>query len=69
MKHYISRILANLIFLVLMLLPAAGYAQLGDPEGDPDAPVDGGLITLVAAGVGYGIKKAVDNRKNGRASK
>jgi hypothetical protein len=36
----------------------------GDPSGD-DVPVDGGLSLFIAAGVGYGIKKAKDlkNRK------
>lgn len=27
------------------------------PGGDPDAPVDGGLATLVVAGIGYTLKR------------
>ncbi len=36
----------------------------GDPGGDPDLiPVDGGLGFLLAAGVGYGVKKAREYKK------
>jgi hypothetical protein len=36
----------------------------GDPGGDPDLiPVDGGLGFLLAAGVGYGVKKAREYQK------
>jgi hypothetical protein len=40
-----------------------------DPGGDPGSagggvPVDGGLALLLAAGAGYGAKKAYDYRKN-----
>ena len=36
-----------------------------DPNclGDPDAPLDGGVGFLVAAGVAYGVKKMRDKRK------
>jgi hypothetical protein len=37
-----------------------------DPWADPDSndvPVDGGLSLFIAAGVGYGIKKAKDLKK------
>ena len=36
-----------------------------DDDGGPldDAPIDGGLSLLVAAGVGYGVKK-IRSRKN-----
>ena len=36
-----------------------------DNDGLPldDAPIDGGLSLLVAAGVGYGIKKVKHHRK------
>lgn len=27
-----------------------------DPGGDPDAPIDGGIALLAAAGVAYGVK-------------
>ena len=36
----------------------------GEPGGDPDLiPVDGGLGFLLAAGVGYGVKKAREYRR------
>ncbi len=43
-------------------------AQPGGPGGDPDppptsVPFDGGLSLLVAAGAGFAIKKARDNRR------
>ena len=58
------RVLA--VFTLLLLLN--GYsqfcvAQIGDPGDDPDAPIDGGISLLIAAGVGYGLKKAHDKRK------
>lgn len=30
---------------------------------NPICPIDGGVVALLAAGVGYGIKKARDSRK------
>jgi len=45
-------------------------AQPGGPDSDPGGPqsgavpVDGGLALLLAAGAGYGAKKAYDYRKN-----
>ncbi len=47
--------------LVFFLLPSLLHAQPGFGDDVDDVPVDGGLSLLVAAGVGYGIKKA---RKN-----
>jgi hypothetical protein len=34
---------------------------------DFDAPIDGGLSLLLAAGVGYGVKKIRDSRKKKEA--
>ena len=50
-------ILSLSIFFSIMV-----YAQT-DPGNDPDAPIDGGISLLVAAGIGYGIKKVNGNRK------
>lgn len=63
-----SLIITNLILLGLLALPLSGHAQLGDPGDDPDAPVpiDGGVSILLAAGIGYGIKKANDHRKKNK---
>ncbi|HMO34349.1 MAG TPA: hypothetical protein PKE07_15235 [Lacibacter sp.] len=57
---------AVLGFVALCLLVPDIFAQGpgGDPEGDPDlVPIDGGLGFLLAAGVGYGVKKAREYRK------
>lgn len=51
----------------LLLLPTV-YALAG-PRGfssDPGAPIDGGISLLVAAGIGYGAKKARDARKKNK---
>ena len=70
----ICRLLAVTTVLVLSfsLYPQFCSAQIGDPpdapEGDPDAPIDGGVSLLVAAGVGYGLKKANDQRKKAKTA-
>lgn len=67
---------APFIILVFILafhsLPL--FAQLPQPGGDPDAadvPIDGGLSMLLAAGVGYAVKKGYEKRKrsNGKLLK
>ncbi|MEP7238526.1 MAG: hypothetical protein ABI685_11695 [Ferruginibacter sp.] len=50
-KSYIS----ILLLITCSLLPCFVMAQ--DPGGGPDVPIDGGLSLLLAAGVGYGVKK------------
>lgn len=35
----------------------------GDPGGDPDVPIDGGILLLAGAGVAYGVK-VVKNKRN-----
>lgn len=70
MKYFRSTIfLATLLLCIFSVLPILGYAQLGDPGEDPDAqiPVDGGLVLLIAAGVGYGVKKVKEQRKRNTA--
>ena len=49
------------------MLPVLVHAQ--DPGTGPDVPIDGGLSLLIAAGVGYGVKKIKDERKKTRANK
>ena len=48
---------------IINLLPAVAKAQISFGTEDPDAPIDGGVSVLIVAGVGYGIKKAKENRK------
>ena len=44
-----------LVLTVTLMLPYFAMAQ--DPGGGPDAPIDGGLSLLLAAGTAYGVKK------------
>jgi hypothetical protein len=48
-------ILAPGLLVLMCCVPFFALAQ--DPGGGPDAPVDGGLSMLLAAGSAYGIKK------------
>ena len=50
-----------LVFIIITTLSA--HAQPPDAGGDVNAPIDGGLSLLVAAGVGYGAKKLKARRK------
>ena len=48
---------------ITICLPALTQAQ---PPGDDDVndvPLDGGLSILIATGIGYGAKKALEKRK------
>lgn len=54
---------ALLIFLIC--LPSLVHAQPdpGCDPLDPSCPMDGGVIALLIAGIGYGVKKIRDARK------
>lgn len=56
-------IISTILLVSFNLVPQFCNAQVGDPGEDPDAPIDGGVSLLIAAGIGYGIKKAHDKRK------
>jgi hypothetical protein len=56
-------VVPGVLFALLALLPTLCMAQLGDPASDPDAPIDGGVGLLLAAGIGYGVKKYKDAGK------
>ncbi len=58
--------MTSVLVIALNILPQFAKAQI-DPGEDPDAPIDGGVSLLVAAGVGYGIKKVRDSRRNVRS--
>lgn len=54
----------KLIFLIIFL--GVSFAVQAQPEFDPDqedVPIDGGISVLLAAGLGYGAKKARDAYK------
>jgi len=56
--------LATLI--ITMCLPIFSIAQGGGLPPEPaDVPIDGGLSLLLAAGVGYGVKKYRDSKRKG----
>jgi len=66
-KIYIFKCIISLV--IILILPGVLAAQIhtsGAPtfgSGDVnDAPIDGGLSLLVAAGVGYGVKRIKDKR-------
>ena len=48
--------------IVMLCIPSLLHAQI-DPPPNPDAPIDGGVSILIAAGVGYGVKKVRDGRR------
>ncbi len=67
MTHYTKWLFPIIALIVFILLPSLVMAQPPDGGGDPDAvPIDGGLSMLLAAGVGYGVKKIRDHRKKQR---
>lgn len=49
--------------LFICMLPMVSFAQAELPADTLDTPIDGGVSLLIAAGVGYGIKKVRDERK------
>lgn len=55
-----------IVFITLFLLPSITHAQPGFGDDVNDVPVDGGLSLLVAAGVGYGVRKIKSNRKDNK---
>jgi hypothetical protein len=54
----------GVLIVVLIVGSHCAKAQFTDPDGDPDTPIplDPGSWVLVAAGVGYGVKKWRDSR-------
>ena len=70
-----SQLLYNALFTLLLLcfplinLLAQGPGGFEEPNPSLDVPIDGGLSLLVAAGVGYGIKKVRDDRKKNKEAR
>lgn len=51
-------------FLFILLATTAVFAQPGLPSPPSQAPIDGGLSILAAAGGAYAIKKLRSGNKN-----
>ena len=60
-----SLLMFTIVFISLTVLPGIVQAQtdLPNADSDPDAPFDGGISLLLAAGIGYGVKKTRDYKK------
>jgi hypothetical protein len=58
----------NVRYLFLVLLISSFNVSKADdpglPGGDPDVPIDGGILVLVAAGIYYGVKRIRDKNNN-----
>ena len=52
----------SVILLLVCIVPFVAMAD-EDPGPCPDCPIDGGLSVLLAAGVGYGVKKYREAKK------
>jgi len=56
------RIAISLIFLLMIFEISPLMADdPGFPGGDPDVPIDGGVLVLLIAGACYGLKKIRSN--------
>lgn len=55
----------EIIFRTFILLCCLGLPMLTFAQPDPpnDAPIDGGLSLLLAAGAAYGVKKYREHKK------
>ena len=54
-------LITTMMIMVVSILPFFAMAQ--DPGGGPDAPIDGGVSLLLAAGAAYGVKKYREHKK------
>jgi hypothetical protein len=77
MKKFRKHLFAIFFIIVTFINTSTTFAGTPDPCDDPDAypcdckegeipewcPIDGGVIALLAAGVGLGIKRVRDSRK------
>lgn len=53
------------LVILFFIISIGGFAQPGDPGGNPDNPVPfDGIEALIAAGVFIGLKKVIKKTKN-----
>jgi hypothetical protein len=58
----------TMMLIVFICLPSLVQAQFPNcPDVTQPCPIDGGLSLLIAAGVGYGVKKVRDSRRQKQA--
>jgi len=67
----IISILVALAFLLPAKTNAMGLLRFESDHKSSDnrVPIDGGIVVLLAAGIGYGAKKVMDKRKKANADK
>jgi hypothetical protein len=56
----------RILYRLLIMICCIGFPLVTLAQGPPDpqdAPIDGGLSILLAAGVGYGVKKYREKKK------
>ena len=63
MKQYIKWTIRLTAVVIVFCLPVLAFAQTDPGDCPTCVPIDGGLTFLIAAGVGYGVKKVRDSRK------
>ncbi len=52
-----------ILFFAFILVTDLALAQGGPPPPPPPLPIDGGILGLLALGVGYAVKKIYDSSK------
>jgi len=69
----LAKISILLLVVMFCLMPHILLAQLpclpNDPDNSGPCPIDGGISLLLAAGVGYGVKRYRDARKKDKAAR
>ncbi len=65
-KVLLCSIIAAICILICCNVALGAPGAMTEPESDAstsDVPIDGGVSLLVAAGVGYGVKKLYHKKK------
>ena len=64
-KYYRLAAICSILIILFTVLPNL-TAKAQFEGGDPDSPIDGGVSLLIAAGIGYGIKKNKERKNNNK---
>lgn len=57
--HILRKIATAIVFIVVS---GTAMAQVSPPPGSGNAPIDGGILLLAAAGIGYGAYRKMNKR-------